>query len=83
MKDLKEIREIYETTFTGEVNSFLSRGWQIIDIYHKTTGNLQTNQMVPSYILGRPEDISFKAEDIKKEMEEEVKKTFENYYREE
>ena len=83
MRDFKNIKEIYETSNQSEANNFLEKGWHLLDIYQKVIAGFQSNQISPVYILGRPKNVEEKARDIKKELEEKIKKAFEAYKEEE
>jgi len=72
MRDFTEIVEIYEVSSNYEVNGFLAAGWKLLEIYFRTTANLQINQTIPCFILGRPQNISLSACDLKKKLEEEL-----------
>lgn len=80
-RTFKDIKEIYETSDLREVNWFLSKGWELLEIYQKLSGNIQVNQTLPLYILGKPENIKNTAHKLKKDMEEEAKKMFQSYYK--
>jgi len=76
-KNFRDIKEIYETSNQMEVNSFLSKGWELLDIYQKITAGFQMQQILPAYILGRPASITLKSSEVKREMEEDARKILE------
>ncbi len=78
-RDFKDIKEIYETSDLTEVNTFLKKGWQLLDIYQKNTGAMPVQQIVSVYIIGKPEHTVFTGQEIKKGIEEEARKLFENF----
>ncbi len=77
--NFKDIKEIYETSDQTEVNTFLKKGWQLLDIYQKNAGTVPVQQIISVYIIGRPEHIVFTGPEIKKEIDEKAKKLFENF----
>jgi hypothetical protein len=78
-RNFKDIKEIYESSLQTEVNTFLEKEWQLLDIYQKSIGGIPTPQSIPVYILGRPKNILLTSSEIKKEIEKEAQKGFEDY----
>ncbi|MEQ8189304.1 MAG: hypothetical protein ABRQ39_15135 [Candidatus Eremiobacterota bacterium] len=60
----------YETSDLTEVNTFLKKRWQLLDIYQKNTGAMPVKQIVSVYITGKPEHIVMTCAEIKKEIDE-------------